>query len=358
VRSGRALAAVLLAAVAAVAGTVAGCGGERTETLRLMYAGSLIVPFDRLAAEFERTHPEVDVTTEAHGSIQVLRHVTELGDEMDIVASADEQLIPPLMYERDDPDTGAPYATWSLRFATNTLVLAVSPRSPLADRLSSDGWWRAIRDENVRFGLADPRFDAAGYRGLMALALAERHYDDPFLFEDMVLGQFTSPVTASWEGERVVVSVPEVLETRGDARVVLRGSSVHLLGLLESGDVDCAFEYESVARQHGLRYATLPAALDMGHPGHAAGYRRAAVRLDFRRFASVKPEFGGDVIHYALTIPANSPSPELAAQFVAFLLGPEGQRVLRETYQPVVTPHLDDPTAAPEEVRRACGRAG
>ena len=52
----------------------------------------------------------MDVLTEAHGSIQVLRHVTELGDRMDFVATADEQLIPPLLYDRDDPATGRPWA--------------------------------------------------------------------------------------------------------------------------------------------------------------------------------------------------------------------------------------------------------
>ena len=44
-----------------------------------MYAGSLIVPFDRLATAFEKEHPAVDVVTEAHGSIQVLRHVDGAG---------------------------------------------------------------------------------------------------------------------------------------------------------------------------------------------------------------------------------------------------------------------------------------
>ena len=45
----------------------------------------------------------------------------------------------------------------------------------------------------MRFGLADPRFDAAGYRALMVLQLAEREYDDPYLFEDMLMGRFTTP---------------------------------------------------------------------------------------------------------------------------------------------------------------------
>ena len=79
------------------------------------------------------------------------------------------------------------------------------------------------------------------------------------------------------------------------------------------------------------------------------------MKLDFRRFASVRPEFTGDVIRYAFTIPANAPDPELARQFVAFLLGPDGRRILEADHQPLLTPpELDDAAAAPEEVRRAC----
>jgi molybdate/tungstate transport system substrate-binding protein len=320
-----------------------------------MYAGSLIVPFDRLAAAFEERHPDVDVVTEAHGSIQVLRHVTELGDRMDLVASADEQLIPPLMYDRSDPATGAPWADWYCSFATNRMVLAVSPKSPLAGELTSQTWYRRLSQPDVRFGLADPRFDAAGYRALMVLQLAERQYDDPYLLEDMLMGRFTAPITVERRGETDVIEVPEILETSAGSNLVLRGASIQLVALLESGDLDCAFEYESVARQHGLEYVRLPASVDLGDERLREQYQTVRVKLDFRRFASVRPEFTGDVIRYALTIPANAPEPGLARQFVAFLLGPDGRRILEADHQPLLSPpELDDAAAAPEEVRRAC----
>jgi molybdate/tungstate transport system substrate-binding protein len=347
-------ATVALAVLLSFAVLLCGCGSDRRQ-VKLMYAGSLIVPFDRLAAAFEKRYPDVDVVTEAHGSIQVLRHVTELGDRMDLVASADEQLIPPLMYERDDPATDAPWADWYCSFATNRMVLAVSPKSPLAGELTSRTWYRRLSRPDVRFGLADPRFDAAGYRALMVLQLAEREYDDPYLLEDMLMGRFTTPITVQRQGDADVIEVPEILETTAGSNVVLRGASIQLVALLESGDLDCAFEYESVARQHGLEYVRLPAAVDLGDAGRRDHYRTVRVKLDFRRFASVRPEFTGDVIRYAFTIPANAPEPELARQFVAFLLGPDGRRILEGDHQPLLSPpELDDAAAAPEEVRRAC----
>ena len=346
-------AAVLLVALVLA---IAGCGNDKRQ-VKLIYAGSLIVPFERLAAEFERRHPDVDVLTESHGSIQVLRHVTELGDRFDLAVSADEQLIPPLMYDRVDHETGKPYASWYCTFATNRMVLAISPKSALAGELDSPTWYRRVTQSDVRFGLADPRFDAAGYRALMLLQLAEREYDDPYLFEDMMMGRFTTPVTVTRNAGGVdVIEVPEILETQSGGNLVLRGASIQLVALLESGDLDCAFEYESVARQHGLKYVLLPSAIDLGEAGRRADYLRVEVKLDFRRFASVKPVFRGDVIRYAFTIPANAPDPGLAGELSAFLLGDAGRRILEQDYQPVLTPPtLDDASAAPQEVRQACG---
>lgn len=349
---------VLLLLIAALVILLGGCGGQ-TRQVRLIYAGSLIVPFDRLATAFEAAHPGVTVTTESHGSIQVLRHVTELGDLFDLAVTADEQLIAPLMYDRNDPHTGKPYADWYCSFATNRVVLAISPKSALNGEVTSANWYRRVTQHDVRFGLADPRFDAAGYRSLMVLQLAERAYRDPFLFEDMVMGEFTSPITVDRIGGVDVIHVPEIVETTSGSHIVLRGDSIGLLALLESGDVDCAFEYESVARQHGLKYVRLPAAIDLGEPAQLASYRTVEVKLDSQRFASVRPVFRGGLIRYAFTIPANAPDPGLAAEFATFLLGPQGRRILQAQYQPVLTPPtLDNAAAAPEGVRRACGGSG
>ena len=345
----------LIAVVLALAVLPGGCGGQ-TREVRLIYAGSLIVPFEKLASAFEAAHPGVTVTTESHGSIQVLRHVTELGDRFDLAVTADEQLIPSLMYARDDPHTGKPYAGWYCSFATNRVVLAISPKSPLAGELTSENWYRRVTRPDVRFGLADPRFDAAGYRSLMVLQLAERAYRDPFLFEDMVMGRFTSPITVDRVGGVDVIHVPEIVETTNGSSIVLRGDSIGLLALLQSGDIDCAFEYESVARQHDLPYVQLPVSIDLGEPAQRASYRTVEVKLESQRFASVRPVFRGDLIRYAFTIPANAPDPGLAAEFAAYLLGPEGRRILQQEHQPVLTPPtLDHAAAAPEGVRRACG---
>ena len=342
----------LLLAGATVA--LAGCGRHQRQ-VSLVFAGSVIVPFNRLASAFERLHPGVTVTTEAHGSIETIRQVTDLGRRFDLVVTADAQLLPSLMFKRRMPGTQRPYASWDVSFATNRMVLAVSRRSPLAGELTTANWYTLLAQPRLRLGLSDPRFDPAGYRALMVLQLAAHYYHDPPLFENVVMGQFNPAIIATREGGRDVIDVPATLQTRSGGHVVLGADSVELVALLQSGDLDCAFEYESVARQDGLPYVRLPAAVDLGEQMDQSLYRTVAVRLAAQQYATVTPYFVGGVIKYALTVPGNAPDPGLADEFAAFVLGPDGRRILEQDHQPVLAlPVIDHPADAPEEVRQAC----
>jgi molybdate/tungstate transport system substrate-binding protein len=154
------------------------------------------------------------------------------------------------------------------------------------------------------------------------------------------------------EAGRTVIVVPELLEPRSRSGLMMRGASIQLTALLESGDLDYAFEYESVIRQHGLQMVALPDSLNLGVEAYRDHYRQVQVRLDFRRFASVEPVFDGDVIHYAVTIPANAPDREEAVRFVAFLLGPEGRAIMEANYQEMLAqPEADRYDALPEDLR-------
>ena len=298
-------------------------------------AGSLIVPFDALEAAFEAQYPQIDVRAEYHGSIQVIRHATELGEPIDVVATADASLIPMLMTGVNDPATGHPYADWYIRFASNHLALAYGRGSAYAAELTADNWPEVLARPDVKLGIADPRFDAVGYRAFMAVALAQERTHRYTYFADLFKDQFTQPVTLFLDDKLATVTVPEVLETRSGAHIVLRGASIQLVALLESGDLDYAFEYESVIRQHGLGMLRLPDEENLGSSQHETGYNRVQVNLDFRRFATVKPKFRGERIGYGITVPTNAPHPTEASQFIAFLLGPQGRAVMEAHYHPM-----------------------
>jgi molybdate/tungstate transport system substrate-binding protein len=319
--------------------------------LRMLVAGSLLIPFDELEQAFEVRHPEVDVLVEGHGSIQCVRHVTELDELADVVAVADYALIPMLMYESREPETGEPYAAWHLRFATNQLGIAYTTQSAYADEIDAGNWYEVVSRPGVLLGLSDPRFDACGYRGLMTTQLAEAYYGDVTIFHRVFGSRLTPYVQIEERDGTDVIQVPETLEPKEDSGLIVRGSSVRLLGLLESGDLDYAFEYESVSRQHELEFLPLPPEINLSDEARVADYARVRVSLDFQRFASVKPEFVGGPIIYGVTIPTNAPQPDLAAEFIQFLLGPEGQAIMANDQQPMIMPPIaDNPDAIPTKL--------
>lgn len=332
-------------------------GGEAA--LRVLFAGSLIIPFAQLEAEFEAAHPDIDVNMEGHGSIQAVRIVSDLHEQADLVVTADYQLLPMLLYQTDDPDSARPYADWSVIFATNRMALAYSPDSAFADEVSVSNWFEVINREAVRLGISDPRLDANGYRALMTIRLAEDLYERPELFATTFGGVFRVPVRSTQTADGTLITVPEVLETKSGSHVVLRPYSVNLLPLLKSGDIDYAFEYESVIKQHGLQYVSLPPEIALDDPIKAETYGSVTVKLDFQRFASVEPVFAGEPIRYGATIPSNARHPEAAALLLAFLLGPEGQRIMAENYQPMIIPALtDNLDGLPAPIKAYCAPTG
>jgi molybdate/tungstate transport system substrate-binding protein len=327
---------------------------EPTE-LKVLFAGSLIIPFEAVERAFEAHYPGVDVLMEGHGSIQVIRHITELGDLVDVAALADYALVPMMMYQKQNPETGEPFADWYVEFATNRMVLAYTDESAYADEITVENWPQILARRDVRFGLSDPRMDAAGYRALMVLQLAENYFHQITLFENVLMGRFTYAIQTLDEDGLTVIRVPEILQTKKDVNVLMRSYSVQLIALLESGEIDYAFEYETVARQHNLRYLELPDEIDLGSEPHNAEYQAVQVRLDFQRYASVPPVFAGEVIGYGLTTPKNAPHPDWAAKFIAFLLGPEGKQVMEASGHPLFDqPRADILVGLPDEVRALC----
>ncbi len=318
--------------------------------LVIFEAGSLMVPFAQVEREFESVNSDIDVEIQAHGSIQVIRHVTELGEDVDVVAVADFSLIPLLMYQTP-MSNGKPFADWYIEPATNQLVLAYTPQSKYAGELNSSNWYEILSRPDVRVGLYDPRMDAVGYRTLMVTKLAEKYYGDPSIMQETVARYFTIPITATEVNGVALVTVPELLEP-DSSRMYLRGASMQLIALLQSNDIDYTFEYKSVVAQQGLKYLALPPEINLGDEAYIETYRQVRVKIDFRRFKSVVPEFEGLPIGYGVTIVANSGKKDAADRFIEFVLGPDGQRIFLENYHPpLIPPDCDNPEALPTRLK-------
>jgi molybdate/tungstate transport system substrate-binding protein len=332
--------------------SVSGCGtaeDKKTEIF-ILNAGSLVIPMEQLEKEFEELNPDIDVKYEGHGSIQVVRHITEIGDLADIAMVADYSLLPLLMYPAEMPDGGA-FADWHIQFATNQLGIAFTPESKYADEITADNWYEILRRADVNLGFSDPRLDAVGYRSLMLLQLAEEYYGDKEIFNDLVTSNFNATVRSSEYNYNYTITVPELLESTND-RIYLRGFSVQLLALLESNQIDYAFEYESVALQHGLNFIDLPAEIDLSQEKLTEYYDKVTVKLDYQRYKTVMPIFEGLPIIYGITIPYSAPHPEEAIRFIEFILGENGQKILRDNYQPPIDPvRSDNIQKVPEKLR-------
>src|SRR5690606_13242551 len=140
----------------------------------------------------------------------------------------------------------------------------------------------------------------AGYRALLAMRLAERHYGRAGL------------------AERLLDRAPTGL---------MRPKSADLVGLLQAGEIDYAWVYASVARTAGLEMVRLPDAVSLGDPGQAAAYAAESVSVAGRALGDTLSIIGRPIL-LALTVPLDAPHPVAAADFVAWLLGVDGRRIL------------------------------
>ncbi|MBN1194851.1 MAG: tungstate ABC transporter substrate-binding protein WtpA [Methanomicrobiaceae archaeon] len=316
----RAGSALLLIICCCAAVLLAGCTAPSQEraVLNIVPAGSLLGPFDAIEKEYEAVHPDVDVRIEGHGSIQAVRQVTDLHRRVDVVAVADESLIPEMM-ALPVADGEGRYAEWYIPFAMNRMVIAFTDASMYADEIDAENWYEILARPDVRVGFSNPVLDAAGYRAQMVMILAEEYYGVPGLYNATIAGHLGDPVPVVRDGKVTTAILPEFLEPDAE-KVVIRDGSIFLLSLLDAGGIDYAFEYRSVAEQHGLRWIDLPPEIDMGSPEWASRYSTVAVRLSFQRFSSIGSLRTGRPIVYAITIPTTAENPEGAADFVTFTL--------------------------------------
>ncbi len=319
------------------------CQDQEKISVKIQAAGSLLVPFGAIEKAFEAENPGIDVLVEGHGSIQVIRHVIELpafsGEPIaDIVAVADYSLIPKLMYETMIPESQQPYASWCIQFGTNILGLAYTSQSKYNDEINTDNWYQILSRPEVKVGISDPRFDACGYRSLMALKLAEIFYQEKDLLHN-VIGRFSYPIKVEKNEDSYTILIPEILEAE---RLAIRDSSIKLLFPIQSGDLDYGFEYKSVARQHEVNFLEFPPEINLGSEEFKALCSNMKVKLAFKRFLSVNPDYDILPIIYGITIPNNAPNPQEAIRLMEFILSPQGQRIMENTGQVVINPPVVD----------------
>lgn len=274
--------------------------GKSKEVI-IFHAGSLSVPLKYIALEYQIKHPGTKILLESSGSLVCARKITELKKPCDIIASSDYFVINELLIPE--------YTKWSIRFATNEIVIAGQEKSKYIKELNSGNWMEILQRDDVIYARSDPDSDPCGYRSVFTFMLAEKFYNKPGLTEKMISKNME----------------------------YIRPKEVDLIALLESNAIDYMFQYKSVAIQHGLKYIELPKEINLSDPAKNDNY--ATVSLDVAGSKpGIKMKVTGDYINYSITVLDKAPQKDEAIDFLEFLLSPEGMNIFRENGQEPIIP--------------------
>lgn len=271
--------------------------------LTIFHAGSLTVPMGAIEKAFESKYPAVDVQREPSGSSKAARKISDLGKPCDIMAAADYKVIDKLLR----PD----YTDNNIRFASNRMVLCYTDQSRFADTINATNWMDILQKPEVVWGHSSPDLDPCGYRTLMVLQLAETYYHQPELYK------------------KIIANRPE--------RNV-RPKAVELISLLQTGNMDYAWEYRSVAVQHNLKFVEMPDEINLGNYTFDHDYAKARVEVSGKKPGATMT-MTGKSITYGITLLKDAPNHEAAVAFLAFMLDADGGlKILKEMGQPPFVP--------------------
>ncbi len=301
----------------------------RGESIRVLAAGSLAVPFQKIAKVYEDEYG-VKVYIETAGSIETVKKVSELGIKADVVAVADYRAIENYLMPK--------YTDWYVKFAKNELVIVYTEKSKYSSEISANNWMNILMKKDTRIGFSSPNDDPCGYRAVMMFYLAQLKYHT-HIFQNLVENNTGIRVE---NGTIIVPNDASLLNSQG--RVFIKQKSVALLGDLETGNIDYAIEYLSVAKQHGLKYIRLPDEINLSNASLLSWYENAKIKLADGKVIH------GDAINYGITVPNNAPHRDYAYKFVNLVLGEKGKNILTDCGQTPINVPVGN---IPAEIRSA-----
>ncbi len=285
------LSVFILAAWLALIFSGCGSGSSQEKQLLIFHAGSVSQPILKVSDAFMKQHPSVKILHESAGSVESARKITELQRICDVFISADIFVIEKMLWPR--------FTNRWYGFASNAMGIAFTPQSRYAITINENNWYEILLRDDVIFARADPQADPCGYRTLFVWQLAEKFYNKPGMNNKLL---------------------------RKDNNFI-RPKESDLLMLLQTHNVDYIFLYRSLALQHGLRFLELPDSINLSKPELQFFYQSASIQLRGRSPQDIM-ELRGSSILYGVTQPLNAPHPDLAQEYLRFLLDKtKGQRI-------------------------------
>lgn len=263
--------------------------------VNVLYAGSLVNLMEHgVGPAFDKATGE-KFQGYAGGSVGLAKQVKGKLRQGDIFISANPKVNADLTGKANGD-----WVRWYITFAQSPLVIGYNPSSKFAADLKSKPWYKVLAEPGIKIGRTDPKLDPKGTLTMALLKQAQDLYKQPDLSK-RILGAPDNP-------EQVL---PE--ET--------------LVGRLQSGQLDVGFFYSTETADAKIPAIELP----------------SNIRLKAQ---------------YTVTVLKDAPNATGADQFVSFLLGRDGKKLLKAHGLALLTPKISGVASdAPQDVRSLVEKA-
>lgn len=255
--------------------------GARAAELQVLHADSLAGPMRELKRAFEAKNPGTTLVLKAGVSRDLAERIVR-GEPCDVFAPSAPAVIDQDLMGTKMVGTDVDAATWYVVFSANEMVIVTAKGNPLGIRQVSD-----LAKPGVKLARVTGEKDLATGRTIEFVRRATAQEGNPGLAQKIVDAAPADPARPT--------SVPSTLSAVKDGSANA-GIVYYSAAVAARGDVDI------------VRFAD-------------------SVNLS-------------DAIRNAATVPAGSRNAREATAFVAFLLTPEAQGILKDTGQPPVVPAI------------------
>jgi molybdate/tungstate transport system substrate-binding protein len=264
--------------------------------VNVLYAGSLVNLMERgVGPAFNKATGE-QFRGYAGGSVGLANQIRAKLRRGDVFISANPKVNSALMGA-----TNGDWVKWYIAFAQSPLVIGYNASSSFAADFKTKPWYQVLTEPGIKIGRTDPKLDPKGTLTLTLMKQAETFYKSPGLAQKVLGAPLDNPAQV----------LPE--ET--------------LIGRLQSGQLDAGFFYSTETADAKIPALTLPSAI-----------APKAV--------------------YTVTILRDAPNDAGAERFVTFLLGNDGQNLLKEyglTLQKMEI--AGDANAVPQDIKAVVDKA-
>jgi molybdate/tungstate transport system substrate-binding protein len=294
----------LAAALVISAGVLGASAAPAADAFRVAYAGSMGVVMDRfIGPEFAKANG-VEYQGIGQGSYGLARQLEGKLLQADVFVAITPGPI--------DILKKAGMIGPAVPVASTEVVIAYSPKSRFVPDFEAAAqgkkpWYAVLQAPGLRFGRTDPATDPQGQNIIFTMLLAQSFYRQPGL-ADRILGDYQNP--------QQLFAEPS------------------LLSRLEAGQLDASSGYLSAARSHHLPFIKLPDEINLSNPEMDGRWYKTvqfSIKLPSGKTSTLSTQ---PLVFYAAVL-KDGKQPALAAKFLQFLQGPEGQKMLADNgYSP------------------------